>query len=77
MIIILSFDHSPDYLDIIILKAIKSVNAFFVFGTEMVKFHEELQIVCKKPSGEIKLRWSRVVSLGKCGFDLELARSAV
>ena len=69
----ISFDQSPDYLNIIVLKAIKLVNAFFVSGTAMVKFHQELQIVCKKKtSGEIKLRWSRVVALGKCGFDLEL-----
>ena len=72
MIVMISFDQSPDYLNIIVLKAIKLVNAFFVFGTAMVKLHQELQIVCKKPSGEIKLRWSTVVSLGKCGFDLEL-----
>ena len=72
VMVMISFDQSSDYLNIIVLKAIKLVNAFFVFGTAMVKFHQELQIVCKKPSGEIKLRWSTVVSLGKCGFDLEL-----
>ena len=48
MIVMISFDQSPDYLNIIVLKAIKLVNAFFVFGTAMVKFHQELQIVCKK-----------------------------
>ena len=47
MIVMISFDQSPDYLNIIVLKAIKLVNAFFVFGTAMVKFHQELQIVCK------------------------------
>ena len=52
MIVMISFDQSPDYLNIIVLKAIKLVNAFFVFGTAMVNFHQELQIVCKKKHQE-------------------------
>ena len=47
VMVMISFDQSSDYLNIIVLKAIKLVNAFFVFGTAMVKFHQELQIVCK------------------------------
>ena len=52
MILMISFDQSPDYLNIIVLKAIKLVNAFFVFGTAMVKLNQELQIVCKKKHQE-------------------------